>query len=234
MTSSRALIAVGALGCFVLVGLYAYRLRHHIATDAAGSMSAPAMAGSTGSARGPGATSAEGGATAGTGTANVGDPTLLQDGRATGASGSPAIASVAPGSNSQAPAASGTSAITPPKSGPAAMPYRPANVLRWSDQPPASGRSGDLSAPALQRILEVAKPDDEQKQKIIDLWTAHEDQRRALLAAAPRRASGPPIPDQMKSAENDFKFESTLLSNVLRRDQLDRLVPQIYPPKPKH
>jgi hypothetical protein len=150
---------------------------------------------------------------------------------ASGPSGSSGSAGGALSSQSQ-PAA-GTSAIGPPKSGAGAMPYHPANVLRWSESPPASSPSGDRNAPSLQRILEVTKPDDEQKQKILDLWSEHENQRRALLAAAPSRASGPPIPDRMKSAENDFKFESTLLSKILRRDQMDRIVPEIYPPRPK-
>ena len=113
------------------------------------------------------------------------------------------------------------------------MPYRPAQVLRYSDAPVGKSTSDDDASPVLKRIVEVAKPDPAQEGKIRELWHKHEDGRRELLAAAPARLSGPPFLDRHKLNELDFKFESQVLTQVLNPAQTVRLAQEIYPPKPR-
>ena len=111
------------------------------------------------------------------------------------------------------------------------MPYRPAELLRYSDLPAGNNYLEDDTSPVLKRICSVSKCDPEQQEQIRQLWHKHEDGRRALLAKTPERRSGPPVLDAQKLQALDASFETPIMTGVLRPDQGARLAQEIYPPE---
>lgn len=155
----------------------------------------------------------------------------------------PAPPGAPPGAPAPVPVAIG--ANDPVPGPPRAMPYRPAELLIYSQQQVAESPDQDASSPTLARIFEVTRADETQQEQIRARWRTHEDGRRILFAAAYPRISGPRILDHDKLAELDLAFEAALFSEILRPAQRSRLAqelprpgqqaptPQVYTTPPK-
>lgn len=110
-----------------------------------------------------------------------------------------------------------------------AMAYRPAELLRYSEDSPEEDPASDEPSKVLARIFEVTRADAAQQQQIRALWRIHEDGRRILFAAARPRVSGPRILDFEKVQELDSAFETALFGEVLRPGQRARLAQELPP-----
>ena len=167
---------------------------------------------------------------------NADEPAEPAAERAEPAPATPAVAD----SPSQGAAAGSSLAATPPNpadpapmsgpgAAPRAMPYRPAKLLRYSEDSPAESPGDDDSAPVLARIFAVTHADAAQQAGIKTYWKTHEDQRRLLWAQAYPRVSGPRILDWQQVMQVDGAFD-TALAKVLRPAQRTRLLEEMPPP----
>jgi hypothetical protein len=109
----------------------------------------------------------------------------------------------------------------------------PAPAVVLSKDPPAADSSGDDASPSLGQVLAVTKPDAQQESQIRQLWKAHEDARRALLAKPPLSAAPAEVTLKLPLRRLDGEFEMALVSKkVLSQDQIDRLVEALHPSAP--
>jgi len=99
------------------------------------------------------------------------------------------------------------------------MPYRPARLLVYSEDPVSMDPARDYRAWALNRILETTHPDPGQAERIRELWRTHEDGRRFLWVQAVEHKSRDRILDPGMVAQLDGAFESDLLNKVLNTEQ---------------
>lgn len=154
-------------------------------------------------------------------TANSPAP-AVDDSPSGGAAAGSSLAAVPPNPMDPAPMAG-------PGSAPRAMPYRPAQLLRYSGDSPAKSSGDDDSSPMLGRLFEVTHADAAQQAEIKTNWRTHEDRRRMLWAEAYPRVSGPRILDWKQVMQLDGVFDSAL-AKILRPAQRTRLLEEMPPP----